>query len=153
MVSIKNQENLLLDLPHFPSGGISGAKSWTSPVGEECLEEPTLLNMKKMEPVMSAEWLSRKPLELPNSHGRLNREKRSFLPASPPAPTSLSSQNKGFPVKYCSRSLFSFFSFILRFWNHIFTCRSVRFNILDNWSLFSLLMYTLKKNSRSSSRI
>lgn len=66
---------------------------------------------------------------------------------------SWSSQNKGFPVKYCRRSLFSFFSFILRFWNQILTCRSVRLSIRESWSLFSLFMYTLKKNSRSSSRI
>lgn len=62
-------------------------------------------------------------------------------------------QNNGFPVKYWRRSRFSFFSFILRFWNQIFTCRSVRLSILDNCRRFSLFMYTLKKNSRSSSRI
>lgn len=62
-------------------------------------------------------------------------------------------QNNGFPVKYWRRSRFIFFSFILRFWNQIFTCRSVRLSILDNCRRFSLFMYTLKKNSRSSSRI
>lgn len=62
-------------------------------------------------------------------------------------------QNNGFPVKYWRRSRLSFFSFILRFWNQIFTCRSVRLSILDNCRRFSLFMYTLKKNSRSSSRI
>lgn len=40
-----------------------------------------------------------------------------------------------------------------RFWNQIFTCRSVRLSIRDSCMRFSLLMYTLKKNSRSSSRI
>lgn len=56
-------------------------------------------------------------------------------------------------MKYWRRSRFSFFSFILRFWNQIFTCRSVRLSILDKCRRFSLFMYTLKKNSRSSSRI
>lgn len=81
----------------------------------------------------------------------LDNKGRSVL--SPHSPLRFSSQNKGFPVKYCMRSRLSFFSFILRFWNQILTWRSVRFNILDNWSLFSLLMYTLKKNSRSRTLI
>lgn len=51
---------------------------------------------------------------------------------SPSAVAYCSLHNKGFPEKYCNRSLLSFFSFILRFWNQILTCRSVRFSILDN---------------------
>lgn len=69
------------------------------------------------------------------------------------APTTFSAHNRGFPEKYCRRSLLSFFSFIRLFWNQILTWRSVRFSILDSCSLFSLLIYTLKKNSRSNSRI
>ena len=46
----------------------------------------------------------------------------------------------------------SFFHFILRFWNHIFMCLSVRFSIAASSIRLGLEMYLLKWNSFSSSR-
>lgn len=46
----------------------------------------------------------------------------------------------------------SFFHFILRFWNHIFMCLSVRFSMTANSTLLGLEIYLLKRNSFSSSR-
>lgn len=50
-------------------------------------------------------------------------------------------------------TLFSFFHFILRFWNQIFICRSVRHRACEISILRLLVRYLLKWNSFSSSRV
>ncbi len=51
------------------------------------------------------------------------------------------------------RSLLHFFIFILRFWNHILICLSVRFRSLATSYLRSRERYILNRNSFSSSRV
>lgn len=51
------------------------------------------------------------------------------------------------------RSLLHFFIFILRFWNQILTCLSVRFRSLATSYLRSRERYILNRNSFSSSRV
>lgn len=50
-------------------------------------------------------------------------------------------------------SLFIFFIFILRFWNQILTCRSVKFSKRATSCRRSRVRYMLKRNSFSSSRV
>lgn len=50
-------------------------------------------------------------------------------------------------------TLFSFFHFILRFWNQIFICRSVRQRACEISILRLLVKYLLKWNSFSNSRV
>lgn len=49
--------------------------------------------------------------------------------------------------------LFSFFHFILLFWNQIFTCLSVKASAWETSILRFLVRYGLKRNSFSSSRV
>lgn len=50
-------------------------------------------------------------------------------------------------------SLFIFFIFILRFWNQILTCRSVKFSRRATSCLRSRVRYILNRNSFSSSKV
>ena len=48
---------------------------------------------------------------------------------------------------------FSFFVFMRRFWNHVFTCLSDRFSNIESSILLSLVIYRFLWNSFSSSKI
>lgn len=52
-----------------------------------------------------------------------------------------------------ARSLLIFFIFILRFWNQILTCLSVRLSSRATSYLRSLVRYMLNRNSFSSSSV